>query len=114
MKPTIPQLVGVVAGLLLLAWGVHRLVAPPGCEGARMGPDDLCKTSTRARIYTQTYDERKNALHRWGLVMVVGGPALSAGCLAGMVVTSRRRRARTSMARPAVDPPTVVDPPVVP
>lgn len=96
MRTKIPQLVGVVAGLLLLVWGVYRLVAPTGCEGTRMGPDDLCKTSTRGRVYTQTYEERKSSLHMWGWVLVAGGPALSVGCLAGMVVSSRRR------ARPPV------------
>ncbi|MEV4253681.1 hypothetical protein AB0J52_10990 [Spirillospora sp. NPDC049652] len=91
MKDKIPQLVGVVAGILLLAWGVYRLVAPPGCEGVRMAPDDVCRTSTRGRVYVQTYEERRAALHRWGYVMAAAGPVLSAGCLAGMVVSSRRR-----------------------
>ncbi|MFC5180094.1 hypothetical protein [Actinomadura harenae] len=92
MRNKIPALVGVIAGLLLLGWGVYRLVAAPGCEGTRMGPDDICRTSTRGRVHTQTYDERKKSLHMWGYVQVVGGPALSAACLAGMVVSSRRHR----------------------
>ncbi|MCP2335308.1 hypothetical protein [Actinomadura rupiterrae] len=91
MRTKIPQLVGVVAGVLLLCWGAYRLTAAPGCEGTRMNPDDRCTTSTRGRVYTQTYEERKRSLHMWGYVLVVGGPALSLSCLAGMAVSSRRR-----------------------
>ncbi|WP_026415695.1 hypothetical protein [Actinomadura oligospora] len=101
MRNKIQLLVGVVAGVLLFGWGVYRLVAPPGCEGVRMGPDDLCRTSTRGRVHTQTYEERKSSLHMWGYVQVAGGPALSAACLVGMVVSSRRHRA----SQPGPPPP---------
>ncbi|MEV5569078.1 hypothetical protein AB0L06_03455 [Spirillospora sp. NPDC052269] len=101
MRNKIPPLVGVAAGVLLFCWGVYRLVAAPGCEGTRMGPDDICRTSTRGRVHTQTYEERKSSLHMWGYVQVVGGPALSGACLVGMIVSSRRRSSTPDTPQPA-------------
>lgn len=72
----------VLAGLVLVAWGVVTVVAPSAsCRGVEMQPGDTCSYYARDDISTerlQTYEQRIDAAREQGPTVIVLGALAAA------------------------------------
>ncbi|GHO78379.1 hypothetical protein KSD_61500 [Ktedonobacter sp. SOSP1-85] len=97
MKETTAMIFGIIMGLVMLVGGLYLLLSPNvGCGGQTMSSGDTCVSmSSNGSIVTSNYSGQQRGQQAIGIVSLVLGGLLAAGC--GYVLVSSKRQRRTSV-----------------